>query len=121
MSAERPIVVYVGDAERGRALEVAAATRQWLVYRPVDMMDGLGMIVSYCPDVVVIDMMARPTLAVEVYFHLQTMTGPHPRLILLDRDDARSADGVLVVPYGVSRRVVMKAVDAVMRQPQPTV
>jgi hypothetical protein len=119
MSAQRPVLVYVGDFERGHALQVAAAGRDWLVYHPAETMEALGMIVSYCPDVVVIDMTARPTMAVEVYFHLQTMTGLHPRLILLDRNNARGGDGVMVLPSDISRRVVMKAVETTLRQLQP--
>lgn len=121
MSAERPIIVYVGDSDTSHALAVAAATRHWLVYQPAEMLEALGMIVGYCPDIVVIDMVARPTMAVEVYFHLQTMTGKRPRLILLDRDDRRSSHALTVLPYGVSRRVLMSAVEAAMRDMQPTV
>lgn len=118
MSAERPTIVYVGDSDKGRALALAAAKRDWLVYQPTDTFEALGMVVMYFPDIVVLDMVARPTTAVEVYYHLRTLTGDPVRLILLDRDDqhGRSSAGVTVLPHGVSRRVLLSAVEQALTQ-----
>ena len=123
MSAAFPNIVYVGDRDAGHALAAAAETRNWSVYVPVETFEALGMTVSYCPDMVIIDMVARPTMAIEVYYHLRTMTGEPVRILLIDRDDrhGRAGQNVTVLPYGVSRRVLMAAVEAALRQAQTTV
>ena len=120
MSADFPNIVYVGDSEAGHALATAAEARHWMVYVPSETFDALGMTVSYCPDMVVIDMVARPTMAIEVYYHLRTMTGAPVRLLLMDRDDrqGRAGQNVTVLPHGISRRVLMAAVEAALRQTQ---
>ena len=123
MSAAFPNVVYVGDSDAGHALAAAAKARDWAVYVPAETLEALGMTVTYCPDMVIIDMVARPTMAIEVYYHLRTMTGDPVRILLIDRDDrqARAGENVTVLPYGVSRRVLMAAVEAALRQTQATV
>lgn len=123
MSAAFPNIVYVGDSEAGHALAATAAARNWTVYVPTELFEALGMTVSYCPDLVMIDMLARPTMAVEVYYHLRTLTGDPVRMLLIDRDDrhSRADQTVTVVPHGVSRRVLMAAVEAALRQAQTTI
>ena len=83
MSQEYPNVLYVGDYERGQVLQAKA--RGWHVYLPQDTLEALAMHVFYCPDITVIDTVARCHTGTEVYFHLRSAQA-RPLLILARED-----------------------------------
>ena len=83
MSHAYPNVLYVGDYERGQGLQAKA--RSWHVYLPQDTLEALAMHVFYCPDITVIDTVARCHTGTEVYFHLRSAQA-RPLLILARED-----------------------------------
>jgi DNA-binding response OmpR family regulator len=86
-------VLYVGDVEKGRALQLAAQRRGWHVYLPAQTLEALGMYITYYPDMVVIDPNPTFTFATEVLLHLRSigaapvlvLSEPHTREQVLDK------------------------------------
>ncbi len=86
MSQAHPNVLYIGDYTRGQALQARAAG--WHIYQPDDTLDALAMHVFYCPDIAVIDTVAKCHTGTEVYFHLRSAQA-RPLLILAREDHLR--------------------------------
>jgi hypothetical protein len=68
------LVLYVGNASHGLALETAVEANGGFVYRPTDTLEALGIVVSFMPEVVVLDYQGDTTFAEEVRFHLNSAT-----------------------------------------------
>jgi DNA-binding NtrC family response regulator len=119
MSVQHPNILYVGDTERGRALQAAAEARGSSVFLAEDMMDALGMYIVYFPDVVVIDAVYRYTLAQEVYMHLRSVDAK-PIIVLADENNSSAwqaaEPAVRVLPYTIDRSLLLStAYDLVKR------
>ena len=100
MSYQHPLMLYVGGAAQGRAFfDVAEARGSW-VYLAEDTAEALGAYVAYAPNAVILDPVAAPEIAAEVYHHLRSI-GAAPLFILSpDRDwdvSLREADDVYVI------------------------
>lgn len=115
MSIQHPNIVYVGDLEQGQSLAAAVSRLNWGVYIPQDAREALGMVITYLPDVIILDMVARPTVAAEAYYHLRTMTGEPVKLIVLSLDPGEPDDDVVMLPYGASREAIIAAVTELMQ------
>ena len=115
MSLEHPNIVYVGDHEQGRALIAAVETQNWGVYVAHDAREALGMVITYYPDVVILDMLARPATAAEAYYHLRTMIGEPPRLILISDEPGEPDDDILLLPSRATRDMIVAAVADLMQ------
>jgi hypothetical protein len=83
MSQEHPNVLYIGDYDCGQALQARA--NHWHLYLPQDTLEALAMHVFYCPDITVIDTVAKCHTGTEVYFHLRSAEA-RPLLILAHED-----------------------------------
>jgi hypothetical protein len=81
MSQDFPNMLYIGDSQNGLALHSAVESRDWYVYVPKDVMEALGMYVTYCPDIVIIEPTITSDFAKQVYYHLQTVDA-EPMLML---------------------------------------
>lgn len=79
MSQERLVIVYVGDAETEAWL--AANVGADCVYRAEALLQALGMVVTYMPELVILDARVMPDVARQVYYHLQTIDA-EPILVL---------------------------------------
>lgn len=120
MSTEHPNILYIGDIERGHALEIAAETHGSYVHLAEDVMDALGMYVVYLPDVIIIDAVHRYTLAQEVYMHLRSVDAK-PMLVLANSETPGLWHGaepaVKVLPYTITRdELIIAAHEAVQEQ-----
>ena len=73
MSAQHPMILFVGGSEQGTQLLKAVEPLGWWVYQPQNDTEALGMYVSYLPDVVLMDAEVMPEIAEEVYFHLASV------------------------------------------------
>ena len=118
MSAEHPNVVYVGEADQGRAFASTVEARDWPVYVADDAMEALGMVVVYLPDLVVIDLVNRPVLGTETFYHLRSMTGePVPTLLLVEEEDSAKPapyTWVELLPANQGNPGVIRAIEAMM-------
>src|SRR5215468_11094189 len=84
MSNERLVVVYVGDADTEQCLATSLEPHEGYVYRADELLSVLGMVVSYMPDLVVLDARTAPMLARQVYYHLRTIDAEP--ILILDHD-----------------------------------
>ena len=100
MPVQHPIILYVGDPQRGQAFEIWAEAHEWLVYRPQEVMEALGLYITYMPDITILDADALPETVAEVYFHLRSVEA-NPLLVLthdLDWDIDADEDVYTVSP-----------------------
>lgn len=65
------LVLYIGQPEAGQALAAAAEARGSYVYLPQNLMDALGIYISYFPQITVIDMAVD--YAEDVLYHLRSV------------------------------------------------
>lgn len=117
MSQQNPFVLYVGDAEQGRAfLDVALARGAW-VYLAEDVEEALGAYIAYAPDAIVLNAYTRPDTAAEAYHHLRSIEA-HPIFILSeDRGWDRSvteADSVYVLDPDTMPKELLEFVAAAL-------
>jgi DNA-binding response OmpR family regulator len=115
MSAEHPMILYVGDIERGRALLAAAEARGGYAYLPADTMEALAMVVTYFPDAVIIDPSPRCVFALEVYMHLRSFSGEAAPILMLDQPARWEAmDGVTCCSPDASAAELVATVQAML-------
>lgn len=82
------VMVYVGRRERGEELLTVGERKQWLIYRPQDRNETLGMMAIYHPDLVVLDAATDPEFARRVYPHVNEI---HMPLLVVYADEAQMA------------------------------
>jgi hypothetical protein len=85
-------VLYMGDIDKGRSLSAGYKWRGWQLYLPADAFEALAMTVLYAPDVVVIDSTPRPTVALEMYYHLRLSTFDTRVIVLSDTPQTWNSD-----------------------------
>jgi hypothetical protein len=87
MSLEHPLVLYVGAVADGDALHEEASHFDWYIYRPTKTLEALAMLVTYMPDVVILDHLSAPGMAEEVFAHLTTNDWFKTPLLVVSRQD----------------------------------
>ena len=83
MSEKLLQVMYVGGADSVSALQETVDTSVWTIFHPQELLESLGMYVTYFPDVVIIEDDIRNEIAYEVYMHLRSIEAEN-LLILTD-------------------------------------
>lgn len=100
MSTQHPNILYVGSRQGGRALDAMVAPLDWYVHLPQNTYQALGMYVAGYPDVVVLDVVAQPAFASEVYVHLRSLEGVPVLMIVLGGDVPYEPDDLdVILPY----------------------
>lgn len=105
------LILYVGEQEAGQTFAAAAEASGDYAYLPENLMQALGMYITYFPQVVVIDMALD--YAAEVYEHLRSVDA-HP-IFLLSDERIRLAS-IHSLPHGVSADALL---DAIARYEEP--
>lgn len=101
MSTQNPMVVFSGSEARAADLQAYAADNGWLVLYEPDMLQTLGQVVFFFPNIVIIED-DNEDLAQTVYMHLRSInTDP----ILILSDHAEDWD----IPFGVNALVLPRA------------
>ena len=106
-------VLYMGDIDKGRVLSAGFKWRGWQLYLPAYAFEALAMSVLYVPDVVVIDSALRPTVAVEMYYHLRLSTFETRILVLSDtpeRWNSEQTPHVRVLPLATDCTTLAHAI-----------
>ena len=83
MSQDFPNILYIGDFQAGQALHEVVPVNEWTVYVPTNVMEALGMYITYCPDIVIIEPTVTSAFAKQVHYHLQTVEAEP--MIMLDQ------------------------------------
>ena len=104
MSREMPLIVYVGNEERGERLQQMSASLGWTVLTATQELQALGMYVFYMPDLMIVDSEGNMAGAETVYAHLRSVNAA-PILILAEPRPAFAA------PPGAAVRVIPSAVE----------
>jgi hypothetical protein len=76
------LILYIGEREAGQALSDVIQRLGGFVYTPENLMQALGMYITYFPHVTVIDM--QTAWAKDVYDHLRSVDAA-PLLLLTDQ------------------------------------
>ena len=97
-------ILYIGQPEKGKAFAEKVESNGGYVYLPENLMQALGMYITYMPQVVVIDM--TTDYAHDFYDHLRSVDA-RP-LVLLTYHPAREA-GVYTLPSHISAEALMDA------------
>jgi DNA-binding NtrC family response regulator len=119
MSQQKPLILYVGDAEQGRAfLDTALARGAW-VYLAEDVEEALGAYIAYSPDAVVLNAYTRPDTTAEAYHHLRSVEAQPIFILSEDRGWDRSvteADSVYVLDPDTMPEEMLVFVSAALEQ-----
>ena len=83
MSAEHPMILFVGHAIQGAQLLESVEPLNWWIYQSHTANEALGMYVSYLPDLILMNADAEPDIAEEVYFHLASVQA-EPIIVISD-------------------------------------
>ncbi|MEP7287014.1 MAG: hypothetical protein ABI947_14760 [Chloroflexota bacterium] len=94
MSQDFPIILYIGDSQAGQALHTAVQANDWTVYVPTDVMEALGVYITYCPDLVIIEPTVTSEFAKQVHYHLQTVDAD-PMILLEQSHYSLSSDSLI--------------------------
>jgi len=100
------LILYVGKPESGRTLAALAEQRSDYVYLPENLMQTLGMYITYFPHVVIIDMSLD--YAEDAYEHLRSVDASP--MILLSEEPIRSTTIRSLSP-DVSAETLLQAVN----------
>lgn len=119
MSQQKPLILYVGDAEHGRAFLDASLARGAWAYLAEDVAEALGAYIAYMPDAVVLNAYTQADITAEAYHHLRSVEA-HPIFILSDdRDWDRSvteADAIYVLDPDTMPKELLEFVSASLEQ-----
>ncbi len=100
------LILYVGERAAGQELAALAEQQGSYVYLPDNMMQALGMYITYFPQIVVIDMSVD--YAQDVFDHLRSVDAKP--LILLTNAYIRSAS-VFTLPPDIPAEVLLEMLD----------
>jgi hypothetical protein len=95
------LILYIGEREAGLALSDAIQQRGGFVYLPENLMQALGMYVTYFPHITVIDM--QTAWAQEVYAHLRSVDAQP--LVLLTDQRVREFSVHTLPPYASAEQI----------------
>jgi DNA-binding response OmpR family regulator len=119
MSFEHPNILYIGDGEQGGALAQAVESLGWQVFTPATTLDALATYITLVPDIIMIDRVARPVFATEVYHHLRSIEA-RPLLLLTDPgsrvDWDRSDATVYVRRHTANHAELIEAVRSIVQR-----
>lgn len=87
MSTTHPVIVYSGTLERTGDLQALAEARGWYVFSATAMLETLGQVVMFFPDVVILEDAPDASLAHDIFDHLVSIQH-EPILILSDTPEA---------------------------------
>lgn len=121
MSAQHPIILYMGDRKRGSAFANWAQAHDWMVYLPQEAMETLALYITHWPDITILDANAYPDVAAEVYHHLRSIYA-HPLLILTNdlQWDAEADEDVFTASPAINNYELMETIgDLLDVQPLP--
>ena len=104
-------ILYIGTPEKGQALAAQVEARGGYAYLPDNLMQALGMYITYMPQLVVIDMAVD--YAQQAYDHLRSVDAEP--LVLLANQRQRSTS-IYSLPPHISADAL---VDALERIHQP--
>src|SRR3954453_12599824 len=107
------LILYVGKSEAGQALAAVAEQRNDYVYLPENLMQALGMYITYFPQIVILDMSVD--YAAEVLEHLRSVDASP--IVLLTEKYIRSTTIFTLAP-DLSAEALMSALER-LHQPQP--
>lgn len=83
MSTTHPVIVYSGTLERTGGLLALAEARGWHVFSAASMLETLGQVVMFFPDIVILEDAPDASLAHDIFDHLMSIQH-EPMLILSD-------------------------------------
>lgn len=112
MSTTHPVIVYSGTLERTGALLALAEMRGWYIFSATSMLETLGQVVMFFPDVVILEDAPDTSLTHDIFDHL-TSIRHEPLLILSDMPEAWafSPDAMIqVLPRSSSIQDIAEAV-----------
>lgn len=101
-------ILYIGTPEKGQALAAQVEARGGYVYLPENLMQALGMYITYMPQIVVIDMAVD--YAQEAYDHLRSVDAEP--LVLLTSQNQRST-AVYSLPPHISADALQDALERI--------
>lgn len=105
---EHSLILYVGEREAGQTLAEIVEPEGGFVYLPENLMQALGMYITYFPQVIVIDMVVP--YAEEVYSHLRSVDAKP--IVLLGEDRLRPAS-VYALPSDTTAEALLDALDRI--------
>ncbi|MBK8025252.1 MAG: hypothetical protein IPK19_28660 [Chloroflexi bacterium] len=122
MSADTPMIVFVGSDAQRAELESQAAYRSWYVFEPTEdaLFGPLAQVVTFFPDAVVVEDTGDP-LQHEVARHLASIDF-QPLVLLTDHPEAwRAEDGAfdVVLPRDARAYEVLDALRALLQDAEP--
>src|SRR5262249_25938043 len=100
------LILYVGEQEAGKAFAAAAEARGHYAYLPENMMQALGMYITYFPEIVIIDMVT--VHANDVLDHLRSVDAK-PIILLTDKY-VRSTE-IFTLPRDLSADALVTALE----------
>lgn len=121
MSTQNPILVFSGSSFRAVELTAMATARGWLLLHETDMLQTLGQVVFFYPDIVIIED-ADPEQAHEVFMHLHSVNA-EPMLILTDNpetwDIARDTGATILRRDAATEHLAATITDILQTREQP--
>ncbi|MBI1257287.1 MAG: hypothetical protein GC204_07440 [Chloroflexi bacterium] len=107
------LILYLGTPQAGQALAALAEQRNDYVYLPENLMQTLGMYITYFPHVTILDMSVAD--AQEAFVHLRSVEAS-PMILLTDQPVHDPA--IRALPLNASAEAVLEALDR-LRIEQP--
>jgi hypothetical protein len=119
MSAQHPNILFIGDSERGYALEKIAERNGAVIFLPEETFDALAMYITYLPDITVIDTSVNRHTAAETYYHLRSVKAA-PILVLTEDDwwDIGADETVHMVHPAISNEELISLIEELVASPQ---
>ncbi len=105
------MILYIGGREAGQALATLVERDGGYVYLPDNLMQALGMYITYFPEIVVIDLSAD--YAQEALEHLRSVDAS-PLLVITDQRIRESS--IYTIPSGASPEALALALDHLQRE-----
>jgi len=77
------LILYIGASGQADALREHSTADGWEVFHPKEVLEALGMYITYLPDVVIIEDSTENTFSYEIFMHLRSIKAEN-MLILTD-------------------------------------